>query len=133
MSCKNDFLKLIIFRGQLVIYPIHDLDQILSHPRHYAWLSQAILQDYSGDHLWSGRTTKQVYFCGYKISWISLGLLIHKYYAYCVRIIRLCHQNVWPQNHFRFPNHKNFKLSKLTHLWQPHLFWGATKVLISLK
>ena len=28
------------------------------------------------------------------------------------------------KNDFQFPNHKKFKLSKLTHLWQPHLFWG---------
>ena len=38
-----------------------------------------------------------------------------------------------PQKYFHFANHKNFKLSILDHLWQPHLFRGATKVLMLWK
>ena len=70
----------MILKGKLVIYSIHDLDQILNHPRHYAWLSLTILQDYSGDHLWScqeGLPYKFI-FVECKISWISWGVLIHK-------------------------------------------------------
>ena len=92
MSCKNNFLNDL--QGQSVIYPIHDLDQILSHPRHCAWLSQAILQDYPGDHLWSGRITVQGYFWGAKFHVFHGAFLSTKIYAYCVRVIRLCHQNV---------------------------------------
>ena len=121
MPCKNDFLNDLW--GQLVIYPIHDLDQILSHLRHYAWLSLTVLQDYSGDHLWSGRTTIQVYFQNF-MDFMGSSYP-QKNYPYCVRVIRLCHQNVWPQNDFHFPSHKNFKLLKLTHLWQPHLPYSA--------
>ena len=30
------------------------LDQILSYTQHYAWCKRVILQDYQGNHLWSG-------------------------------------------------------------------------------
>lgn len=45
-NCLNDLLRTISNYRDLYIF--YALDQTLSHPWHYEWCEQAILQDYPG-------------------------------------------------------------------------------------
>ena len=74
-TCHAKMIFWMTFRGQLVIYPIHDLDQILSHPWHYAWLSLAIYKIIQRITCVRKDYHTSLFLWRYKISW---GLLIHK-------------------------------------------------------
>ena len=102
--CSNWWLAANLPVRRLAIassYGYHSRDLVHSY--------HTILQDYSGDYLWSGRTVIQVYFCEVQNYMDLMGPSYpQKNHVYCVTVIRLCHQNVWPQNHFHLPKHKNF-------------------------